>query len=85
MLCTGTAVAESNEILFKANQTFSSSFKPISTRRFTSQMKTPMKSRPLKKKQKLERQGYPINVYFYRFPPSNIRPPPERAPVEKLF
>ena len=84
-MCMGTAVAEFNDILFKASRKKSSSSKNISKRRSALQMDTPKKSRPEKyDKQKLERQCYPVTSDSYSFPPSGICPPPERAPVDKL-
>ena len=35
-------------------------------------------------KRKLDRHGYPVTAYSCSFPPSYIRPPPERDPVDKL-
>ena len=43
-----------------------------------------VKARKEEKTRKLERKGYPVTDYSYRFPPSDIGPPPERAPVRKL-
>ena len=30
----------------------------------------------------MERQGYPVTAYYYRFTTNNISPTPERDPVE---
>ena len=54
ILCTVPEVAEFNDILFKASGKKSISSKQISTIRSALQMKTLMKSRPGKKKQKAE-------------------------------
>ena len=52
ILCTGPAVAEFNDIFFKASGGVSSSSKHISKRRYASCMKTLKKSRPGKKNYK---------------------------------
>ena len=87
MLCTGTAVAEFNEILFKAIGKFFEFIQADFNKNICPADKNSEEVKDRKgenDKRKLERQGRPVTDYNYIFPPSGICPPPERAPVDKL-
>ena len=87
-LCTGTAVTEFNDILFKASgktfeyiQTDFNEKICIATDEKSDEVKAWIENN---EKQKLEGQGYPVAAYYYSFPPSYICPQPLRALVDKL-
>ena len=87
MLCTGMAVTEFNDILFKASgKTFEfiqAYFNEnICLAYESSDEVNSWKERNYRRK--LERQRYPVTAYSYRFSPSGIHPLPERASVDKL-
>ena len=87
-LCTGTAVAEFNEILFNASRR---AFLVIDSEFNKKICDAPDDTGTevqewIKKneKRKEDRQGYPLPNYDFSFPPSKIPPPPERASKDKL-
>ena len=82
-LCTGTAVAEYNDILFKASGEMFG-FIQANFNKKTCLLDEDSKEVKAWKKMKLYKQGYLVTAYTYIFPPSDISPPTERAPVEKL-
>ena len=87
-MCTGTAVPEFSNILFKARgeifehiQTYFNDEICIITDENYDEVRAWIENN---KKRKLEGQGYPVTFYSRIFLPSYIRPPPERSAVDKL-
>jgi hypothetical protein len=86
-MCTGTAVAEFNEILFRSSwdthSTIDKEFNAtIVTGKEEDEVVKEWKQKNLKRE--TERAGYPVSNYSWKFPPDKIPPPPQRAPKDKL-
>ena len=86
-LCMGTALVGFNDILFKAKggtfefiQVYFNEKICLADKKYAEVKSWKEKNN----KRNLEKQGYPVTAYSYIFPPSGIRPPPERASVDKL-
>ena len=86
-LCMGKAFTEFNDILFKASR---KTFKFIQEDFNKKICLADEKSKEVKvwkeknDKRDMERRGYQVTLYSYIFPPSGIRPPSYRDPVDKL-
>ena len=87
MMCTGTAVAEFNHIIFKASEETSEFIEEYFNQKICLADENSKEANSRKEKndkRKLERQGYPVIAYSYIFPPSGIQNTPERAAVDKF-